>query len=284
MPVRALPPIARPIAVIGRLARPIAIACQTAPPGRRATSSTRAFGVARHPAAHAHHDRERERLGDQPLLRRAQRDVEVPGVVDLELRLDPELAHPGRQSPHAVGRVAELAHAEAHRARVQRRHPRPRLDELLALLERQRRGRRRSRAGPAPGTLLDQRRRPALRSRGRRSARPPRPGGGCGRPQPRLRVRPRQPPRSPPETSGGSGCRAFVAIGPVSAAVTTAVLIGPPSAGGEMVEESVADLVGGLRGPVAQPAPGLHPEVAPRDRLPRGEERASGARRGTGSM
>jgi hypothetical protein len=39
-----------------------------------------------------------------------------------------------REAAHAVGRVAELALAEAHRADVQRGHPGPRLDELLARL------------------------------------------------------------------------------------------------------------------------------------------------------
>src|SRR5439155_25331053 len=63
-------------------------------------------------------------LVDEPFLDEPERDLEVPRIVDLELRFHAELLHPGGEPAHTVRRVAELAVREAHRARVQRGHSR----------------------------------------------------------------------------------------------------------------------------------------------------------------
>ena len=60
----------------------------------------------------------------------------MAGVVDLQLRLDPEFLHAPGQPGHIVRRVAELPGAERHRARIQGGHPGPELDEGGALLKR----------------------------------------------------------------------------------------------------------------------------------------------------
>ena len=207
MPVRALPPMARPIAVIGRLARPIAIACQTAPGGSRSTSSTRAFGVAGIPPRTPITIEKDSGSSTRPSSTSCTTDVEMARVVDLELWLDGKLPHPRREPAHALGRVAELAGAEAHRARVQRCHPRPRLDEALALLERHLETDAGRQLNQRRARFLDQRRRRASRSRRRRSAGPPRPGGGGGRSPRPPRTHRAPPPLSPQARSAGSGCR-----------------------------------------------------------------------------
>ena len=126
--------------------------CQMAPCGQPPVDGQQVVRRRRRAADDAEHDRELQRLGEQALVVEAQALVEVAGVVDLQLRLDVELTHPGGEATHARGRVEELAGAEAHRAGVERGHPRAQLDELLALLERH--------PEPDPGRHLDEDRAP----------------------------------------------------------------------------------------------------------------------------
>src|SRR5674476_939864 len=93
--------------------------------------------VTLHAAAHAHHERDLNRLNQQALVQQVEHHLEMPGVVDLYLRLDAQLDHARGQLHHLPGRVAELGRAERHRARVQGGHGRLGLDHLHAVLVRE---------------------------------------------------------------------------------------------------------------------------------------------------
>lgn len=122
------------------------------PGGQPAHHREQIIGGGGHSAPNPEHDAELQGFGQQVFRPQSQARLQMPGVIDFQFRFDVQFPHACRQPTNRLRRVAEFARAEAHRARIQRGHPRAQLDQLLALLEGHRQA--------DPGGQLDQDRTP----------------------------------------------------------------------------------------------------------------------------